>query len=220
MEFDRGNAPRPTRRVLLAASSLLLFPISAIGAPASGKLAFAVFRNGVRVGDHTMTFAGAPGAMTVSTQVAMTVKLGPVPVYKYSHRAVEKWSGGKFASLETTTNGNGKIQKVTARRTDTGVTIEAGKGRVVAAATAAPFTHWNPAVLAGPLFNPQDGKILRVSARKGGREAVKTATGSVNATRWSVTGDAQIDDWYDDAGNWTALKGKLEDGSMMEYRRL
>ncbi len=86
----------PTRRMLLAAGAALLTPglaRAAPGSPPGGALAFAVFRNGVRVGDHAMTFTGAAGAMTIVTRVAMTVRLGPVPVYRYSHRATERWSG-------------------------------------------------------------------------------------------------------------------------------
>ncbi|MDO8324352.1 MAG: hypothetical protein Q7T23_15595, partial [Phenylobacterium sp.] len=59
----------------------------------------------------------------------------------------------------------------------------------------------------GPLFNPQGGKILKVTVRRGG------------ANHWAVRGEAEIDNWYDEAGVWTALKGKLEDGSRIEYRR-
>jgi hypothetical protein len=36
---------------------------------------------------------------------------------------------------------------------------------------------------------------------------------------WSVRGEAEIDDTYDESGVWTALRGKLKDGSMIEYRR-
>lgn len=220
MESDAWHAPRPTRRFLFAAGSLILLPGRALAAPApppGRRLAFAVFRNGARVGDHVMTFTGEAGGVTVSTRVSMTVKLGPVPVYRYAHRAVERWSAGRFASLETTTNGNGKIQSVSARRTDAGVVIEGGKGgRITAPSSALPLTHWNPEALSGPLFNPQEGKMLKLLARRAGRETVNGAP----ATRWSLTGEAQIDNWYDANGAWVALRGKLTDGSIMEYRRV
>ena len=35
-----------------------------------------------------------------------------------------------------------------------------------------------------------------------------------------MAGEAQIDNWYDEAGVWTALRGRLDDGSTMDYRRL
>lgn len=198
----------PSRRLILLGGLALAAPVPLrAGTPASRKLAFAVFRNGARVGEHHMAFSGDPASPTVTTDVQMLVKLGPVPVYRYIHHAVERWAGGAFASLETTTNGNGKLQKVSARRTESGVVIEGGKGRIIGPAGAAPFTHWNPEVFGKPLFNPQEGQMLKVTAvRKG--------------ATWSVRGEAEIDDTYDAAGVWTALRGKLKDGSTMEYRRL
>ena len=155
-----------------------------------------------------MTFAGDGGDITATTQVAMTVKLGPVPVYRYRHSATERWAAGRFASLETTTDGNGKKQRVSARAGAGGVAIDASAGKLTAPAAAAPLTHWNPKVFGGPLFNPQDGKLLKVRASK------------VATNQWAIRGETEIDNVYDEAGQWLSLKGKLEDGSRIEYRRL
>ncbi|CAN7595957.1 DUF6134 family protein [Phenylobacterium sp. LjRoot164] len=207
-----------SRRTLVATGVALL---GAPRAAAADKLAFAVFRNGVRVGEHEMSFSGPAEDVAVRTEVSLLVKLGPVPVYRYTHRAVERWRGGRFASLETTTNGNGKLQRVEARRDADAVVIEGAGGRVRAAADAAPLTHWKSEVLGGPLFNPQEGKLLRLTARRVGAEQVKLASGKlIAATRWSLRGESQIDDWYDQGGAWAALRGRLPDGSTMEYRRL
>lgn len=210
-----------SRRALMAMGVVLLAPAQVLAAPTSRRLAFAVLRNGARIGEHRMTIVGQADGVTASSDVSLVVKVGPVPVYRYTHRAVEQWRAGRFASLETSTNGGGKIQRVSARRTAAGVMIETSKGQVIAPAGAAPLTHWNAAVLDGPLFNPQDGKMLAITARRSGREAVKLADGrSIESTRWSLRGDTQIDNWYDEADTWAALRGRLPDGSMMEYRRL
>lgn len=205
----------------MAMGLILLAPAQGLAAPTSRRLAFAVFRNDARIGEHRMSIVRQADGVSASSDVSMVVRVGPVPVYRYTHRAVEQWRAGRFVSLETSTNGGGKIQRVSARRTDAGVMIETGKGRVTAPAGAAPLTHWNAAVLGGPLFNPQDGKILAITARRAGREAVKLADGrSIESTRWSLRGETQIDNWYDEAETWAALRGKLPDGSTMEYRRL
>lgn len=208
------------RGMMLGAAVLAANPALAV-VPPDRRLAFAVFRNGTKVGEHEMSFSGPEGAVNVATDVTMTIKLGPVPVYRYRHRATERWEGGRFASLETTTDGNGKIEKVSARRTAGGVIIEGDKGRIVGPASSLPLTHWNSDCFAGPMFNPQVGAMLKLTARRVGQETVKTADGSsLQATRWSLRGESQIDDWYDAQGVWAALRGKLPDGSTMEYRRL
>lgn len=205
----------------MALGVILLAPAPVLAAPTSRRLVFAVFRNGQRIGEHRMTIVGQADGVTVSSDVSMVVKVGPVPVYRYTHSAVEQWRAGRFANLETSTNGGGKRQRVSARRTRDGVVIETSSGRITAPAGAAPLTHWNAGALNGPLFNPQDGKLLAVTARRAGREAVKLADGrSIESTRWTLRGETQIDNWYDEAEAWAALRGKLPDGSTMEYRRL
>ena len=42
---------------------------------------------------------------------------------------------------------------------------------------------------------------------------------TVEAQVWALRGEADIDNWYDRAGVWTGLKGRLPDGSTLEYRR-
>jgi len=126
-----------TRRTLLAAGLSLAAPSALAAGPASGRLAFAVYRNEVKVGEHIMVFTGDPSSPVVTTDVAMQVRLGPVPVYRYTHHAVERWAGGRFTSLDTNTNSNGKREKVTARRSADGLTIETLKGPVAAPAAAA-----------------------------------------------------------------------------------
>jgi hypothetical protein len=197
----------PTRRLILTgAAAISLLPRTATAA--LRPLSFAVFRNGVKLGEHHMTFAGSDDEVIATSDVAMSAKLGPVTVYRYRHQATERWTGGRFASLATRTDANGKRRTVMAERRGGGILIACAVGQIAAPGDAAPLTHWNPKAFAGPLFNPQEGKMLKVSARRTG------------PGHWAVRGEAEIDDWYDDAGAWTALKGKLDDGSALEYRRI
>ena len=114
----------------------------------------------------------------------------------------------KGCSASTSPAESTLAERVSARRTEAGVIIETAKDRITGPAGVRPFTHWNPEVFSGPLFNPQEGKLLKVTARK------------VSARQWAVRGEAEIDDFYDEAGVWTALRGKLQDGSRIEYRRV
>jgi hypothetical protein len=195
------------RELVLGAGALAMVPQVAAAAPPP-RLAFAVFRNGTKVGEHVMTFSGDETNRVINTQVEMTVKVGPVPVYRYKHSAVERWSGGKWSSIETTTNGNGKVYKASGRAQDGFVQLNGPKGSVRAPAEAAPLSHWNQANFRRPLFNQQEGAMLKVRCTQ------------VKPGHWQIRGEAEIDDFYDAQGNWLALKGKLEDGSRLEYKRL
>ena len=65
------------------------------------------------------------------------------------------------------------------------------------------------------------GKRGQASAQRRLSESLRLADG---AERQGVLvrfrGDAEIDDYYDEAGVWAGLSGELGDGSYMEYRRL
>lgn len=213
--------PDPTRRLLLAAGALAAVPAPVLAAPPpSRRLAFTVLRNGERIGEHRMTFSGDVASPTVSTEVDMTVKLGGVTVYRYRHTAREVWADGRFESLESVTDATAGDRKVSARRTPSGVLIRTGRREVLAPAGTSPLTHWNPRVLTGRLFNPQEGDLVRITAAPKGVRPVILADGrSIEAQVWSLRGEAEIDNWYDRAGVWTGLKGRLKDGSVIEYRR-
>lgn len=204
MPLDLGALPR--RAVLAGGLALPFLAREALAAPRA--LTFAVFRNGTRIGEHHIAFAGDDATLTATTDAVMTVKLGPVPVFKYRHHAVEKRVGGVFASLVTATDSNGKAERVSAEMAGGAIRISCPSGTITAPANANPITHWNPQVFSTPLFHPQTGKMLKVTTRR------------IEPGHWAIRGDAEIDDWYDAGGAWLSLKGKLDDGSAVEYRRV
>lgn len=195
------------RRALLTGGLLLPFlGTAALAAPRA--LTFAVFRNGAKIGEHHVAFSGDDAALIATTDAVMTVKIGPVPVFKYRHHAVEKRVDGVFASLVTATDSNGKAERVSAEKAGGVIRISCPSGQVTAPANANPLNHWNSQIFAGPMFNPQTGKMVKATARR------------VEAGHWQIRGEVEIDDWYDASGAWQALKGKLDDGSAVEYRRV
>jgi hypothetical protein len=195
------------RRILLGGIACVVAAPAWASTPSAGQLRFAVFRNGARVGEHVMGFTQAGAMMTATSEVHMAIRVGPVPVFRYTHSAREQWRDGRFVSLETSTSSNGKREKVSARRGDGGVRVETLTGQTLAPDNAAPLTHWNTKAFAGPMFNPQTGRMVKATAKH------------MSEGHWTVRGEAEIDDWYED-GVWSALKGRLPDRSLLEYRRL
>jgi hypothetical protein len=202
-----GKLELGRRGLILGATALALAPRPVLAAP--GKLTFAVFRNGTKVGQHEMVISGDEANLTATADVAMNIKAGPITLFKYRHRAVERWKGGAFAAIETWTEQTGKKPiHVVAQAGGGAVTITGPAGVLKGPADAAPLTHWNPVAFTRPMFNQQEGKFLKVKATK------------MAPNHWAVRGEAEIDDFYDSAGQWLALKGKLEDGSTLEYKRI
>jgi hypothetical protein len=217
------SSGHPSRRALVAGGSAALV-LSGVGAAAAAtrRLSFLVLRNGDKIGEQIMSFEEAGGELTARTSVELTVKLGPVPVFRYRHEATERWTQDRFASLQTETNANGKLIRVSAERDGDRIQIAPAAGApLTAPPQTLPFTHWNRRISAAPVFNPQDGKLLRETAVGPTPGLVRLADGSsVPASKFVFRGDASIEDWYDEAGLWTGLVGRLNDGSTVEYRKL
>ena len=217
---------RLTRRTVIAAVGLAATVRSASGqdapSPARSDLAFAVWRNGTHIGRHRVTFESRGPVLTVGIEAEMLVKFGPLPVFNYHHQATETWRDGRFAALQSHTVTNGKREAISASRTAGGVGVvrDGGRAPVEASADARPLTHWNPAVLEGPLFNPQTGALVHVRVLRVPAQPLRLAGGRLaSSTRYDLHGDAEVVDWYDEGGAWAALKAKAPDGSLIDYRR-
>ena len=223
-----ARAPMARRAFLVGGASLalpLLSPNLAhaqSGVPSDGKIAFKVMRKGAHIGEHQLTFTQDGDALTVQVEVRITVHIGPVPVYHYVQHCTERWKGGLFMGLDSATSSNVSHEKVTARRTPDGVRIEPSSGTpYLASADTLPLTHWNRFAYQGPLFDPQAGKLLKLSLVSRGDDMVQLADGSsVKAVRWTVAGDGMMDDYYDAGGVWTGLHVRVQDGSQVQYLRL
>jgi Family of unknown function (DUF6134) len=208
-----------TRRALLLTSATA--PLSAWADPAAPELAFEVLRDGTRIGGHRISFTRDGGTLTAAIRVDITVTLGPITLYRYTHAVTEVWRDDVFQSLASETSDNGKPISLRAVRSATEVTIDAPGGRTTWPSDAIPLTHWNILCTRRPLFNPEDGTPIGSRSEAKGRDTVTLADGrAVQASHFALVGKTALDDWYDDRNAWVALKTLGRDGSKIEYRRL
>jgi hypothetical protein len=184
-------------------------------------LRFDVLRNNSRIGQHAIRFERDGDTLIATIEVKIAVGFGPVTLFRYAHKAREVWAGGRFISLESETDENGKPFRVTAARTADDVIVRSAVGRqMVLAPDAIPLTHWNSLCVERPLFNPQDGQPMPAKVVVHGEELVLLSDRQqVRATRYSLMLKPVLDDWYDSSGVWTALRTRGSDGSIITYRR-
>jgi hypothetical protein len=211
-----------TRRSLLTWAAISGLPVRTGAASADRPLAFEVLRNGGRIGEHRITFTRDGGALTASIQVDITVTLGPITLYRYTHAVTEVWRDDVFQTLSSETDDNGKKLSLRAMRGTNAVTIETlGGVRTTRPADTIPLTHWNILCTRRPLFNPEDGTDIGSRVETRGPDTVSLADGrTVPASHFSLVGKTNLDDWYDDQSAWVALRTLGRDGSSIEYRRL
>lgn len=190
--------------------------------PPGASLGFAVMRKGDKIGEHLLTFDGEGDNLKVQVDVELKVGVGPIVLFRYKHHASEIWQNGQLAALDTETNDDGTHHKVTGRYTPEGFKVEGTKTRpYLAPPDALPATHWNHKQLSGPWINTQDGRLLRPLITPMGRDMIPVASGgTIPAQHFSLSGDAILETYYDDARNWAGLNFKAGDGSVVLYERI
>lgn len=197
---------------------------------------FAAFRNGERIGTHTLTFQQSGDKQIVTTSIDLAVKALGLTMYRYMHRGQEVWSGNTFESISTKTDDNGTRYGLKAKQEAGGISVvrdgdgapkmsandvgfqQGSTKQETLPASTVPSTHWNlNQVKQSAMLNSQNGALSKVQITSKGRETIKTANGTLQATRYSYSGDVLMDQWFDDRGRWVKSSFKASDGSTIEY---
>ena len=194
---------------------------ASILAPPGNRLAFAVLREGKDIGTHVLTFIRTGDVWTIQVAIDLLIKLGPVPLFRYQHRATEIWNGASFASIEAQTNDDGARTTLRAQRGPDAVLVDSSQqGKYEAPANALPSTHWNRRMLDGPFINTQTGQLMKSAVSSRGAGVVETASGrNVSVRRYEIAGPPVLETWYDERLTWAGLQFKARDGSQIIYKR-
>jgi hypothetical protein len=221
------------RRALLASMSVVAARrAAAMGSEAPGlaslpipetrSIAFQLMRHGDAIGTHTLNFQVTGDTLTVDIAVDVLFTFGPIPLVRYSHHAVETWQGSRLAALTGHTNRNGTDMYMSAHRVAEGLWVEgSGTHPYVAPEDALPTTYWNSRMLRGPMIGTQDGGLVHPKVTPKGVQPVKLVSGAERpATCYSLTGDLDLDLWYDAESRWMSMRFSVADGSTISYERL
>lgn len=230
-----GNR-RMSRWLTLSIAVLGLAPTAmAADHPYPPVVTFAVFRNGENIGKHVITFQQKGDARVVTVDADITVRALGVQAYHYVHHSNEVWVGDQLQSLQATTEDNGRKFSVSAQHVGANLKVEhTSTGPVASAAydgfqapdisretlpaSTLPTSLWNfRNAKQSTLLNTQYGIPSHVAIVQGPRELVRTAKGSVEATRYTYSGDLHMDLWYDAHSRWVKGIFVAFDGSTVEY---
>lgn len=210
-----------SRRAALATGLCAPFgATAALPVPAGKRLGFDVIRHGSKIGEHWVGFETAGSSVFVSVTVDIALHLGPIRVFHYAHRSKELWRDGEIASIESRTDDDGSEEVMTALRGEAGLVVEAWKRpRYVAPPRSLPASHWNRAMLDGPSINTQNGRLLTVTVSPCGTGPVASAGGTLPVRCFRLSGDVDLETWYDLSSAWAGLRFSARDGSEVTYRR-
>lgn len=198
----------------LAASAL---PASAA---APRAVAFDVLRKGEPIGTHAVAFREEGGRLEVEVAIKLEVKLLFVTVFRYDHVNHETWEGGHLVRIVTHTDDDGDVHSVRGESSSGGFRLTAPPPGYLAPADVMPTSWWNvETVRRAELLNSQKGELMRVKILRGPEETVVTAAGEIPARRYQVTGDADLELWYDRDERLAKIRFRGGDGTPIEYRR-
>jgi hypothetical protein len=224
------------RLLVLSLALLGMSPTSfAADGPYPPVITFAVYRNGENVGRHVLTFAQKGGSQVVTIDSDITVRAMGLVAYRYIHHGNEVWASEQLQSMQASTEDNGRKFTVFAQHVGSHLKVERTTAGPVAAAaldgfqvpdisreslpaSLMPTSQWNiRQVKQTALLNTQYGTVAHVKVVPGSREPVRTSTRSIEAMRYTYSGDLRMDLWYDDRARWVKGVFVAFDGSTIEY---
>lgn len=184
--------------------------------PPLGRFHYTVTRDGSPIGTHVRTLRQAEGVLVVETEIDLSVELLTVSLYRYSHRAVERWRSGTLIGLDSETVKNGTAKRLRGARGDDGIlTLENHKGeqrRFEASPIAT--TLWHPATPeADQLLEVEDGWMKRNVAQQVGLDAVPVGDERREARHYRLGGEVDREVWYDARGLLVRVAFRHDDGS-------
>ena len=219
------NDVRPIdRRTLLglAAGALpLLLPLPSFASqPAVPRdVRFRTSHRGKPAGEHSVSFRSDGERLSVVTRIDITVKVLFFTAFRLKHEAEEIWQDGRLASVESTTNDDGTLLKVSGYATAEGFRIVGADGPFLASGRLLTSnTLWDSNLIReNKLIDVQHGGEIGLVAKFLGTEIVETPQGRINASRHQIiTPHYAGSIFYDSDGRW--VKGLIErQGEILEY---
>ena len=211
----------PTRTVLAALAVLVIALASPARATAPDGLAleYRVLRDGAEIGRHKVWFRhDGDAAMTVKTEIRITVSLFFITLYTYRLDATETWRADRLVALESTTDDDGDLFTVSARAEGDNLVVKAGANSWTAPASIVPTSLWRREMARGDLLiGVEQGEAIAVSFQDRGLETVTARGGDVSAGKIVVSGELERALWYDDDGLLVRLQLIGRDGSTIIY---
>ena len=179
-------------------------------------------RHGSVIGTHEVVFRRDGEALDVDIAVDVLVKFGPIPLVRYTHRNRETWQRDRLVGLSADTYRNGTRLRMSARWTEAGLAVEgSGTRPYIAPDNALPTTYWNPRMLLGPMIGTQDGGLVKPVVTPEPVAPIRVAPGdAIHARQYKLTGDLDLELWYDPSDTWAGMRFTVDDGSVITYERL
>ncbi len=185
------------------------------------RLAFDVWRDGDKVGEHHVAFQRDGEELRVQTDFGIEIKVLFIKAYSFTYSSNAVWHNGQLKSLWAMTDDDGDRREVRVEADEEAGTLRLHDGQYWNSVPSGTFptNHWHAGVLhQNTVINTLTGEASDVRIIRLGEEMIETADGTLSATRYVYSGDIDTEVWYDDWGRWVKMRFRAKDGSTIEYR--
>ena len=173
------------------------------------------------IGRQVLTFRCDGDRLVGYTTVDVAVRMLFLTIYRHEARYRGVWQGDRLVRFESHADDNGKILEVFARAAGGRVIIDGPNGQSEAPLTVVPNHPWNHDLIARTLLlDPVDGKVLQVAVADAGVEAIELDGRRIMARKYLVSGDLELELWYDSGGAWLRWRMQEERGAVTMTREL
>lgn len=220
MRHTTATARKP---VPLAALGLLLGALGSGGIAAAEQLRFQVYLDDRPIGEHSFRIAGSGDTTRVTSRASFDVDFLFINAYRYRHTSNEVFRNGCLATIDASTDDNGKRFDVSGEAVGDAFRIQANDDTGRASGCVKTFAYWDQDFLEKRrLLNPQTGDLESVRVQPKGRDTIAVENGrEVSAQRFALqTDELTIDLWYNDDLGWVGLESDTGKGKRIIYRRV
>jgi hypothetical protein len=173
------------------------------------------------IGRQVLTFTCDGDRLVVDTTVDVRVRMLFVTLYRHEAHYREVWQGDRLVGFESHTDDNGRMLEVRARAAGEHVIIDGPKGHGEAPSTVVPDHPWNHDVIDRTLlFDPIDGTVRQVEVIDAGEAPIQVDGRRIMARKYIVSGDLDLQVWYDGSGAWVKWRMQHERGAVTMTREL
>ena len=166
---------------------------------------FNVIRKGTQIGTHQIRFEETDGALAVTSELDLAVKVAFITAYRYRQIGRDEWQGDVLQRTRIETHDDGKDTVVVAEARDGQLAVEGLTGSYTTPLGAmTDLSFWNEAITRGQrVIDSQTAELINIEVEPGVREQIELRGKTTEARRFAMaaTKGRSGTVWYDDAGN-------------------
>ncbi len=182
-------------------------------------LIFNALRDGSLIGEHRVIFRADGNILNVETRVDIAVKVLVFTVFHFTHRSTEIWRSGRLESIDTSTDDDGTLLRVSGTATADGFRIVGADGPFLAAPTLMTSNSlWDRRIVQQDrMLDAQYGGEIGLVAKRLADQTVDTPRGRVRASCYQmITPHYAGRLFYGADGSWVKALLELK-GESIEY---